>query len=304
MAEISTIRLNVALRELNISLDRAVEFLAQQNIEIEGRPTSKISMDTYQILLDEFETDKSKKDASHEISEEKRKEKESLRILQEKKEQERLEQQQKRQEIIKAKATINKPVTLGKIDLDTPKPKPEPTSPKEPQKAKSEDTSPQKNVPASDPEEKNETEEKPKSESKPNPDITDATPPTEDGVSKAIKTQYKTLSGPKKTGQVIDLDEFKKKEKGSVKSLHPNLLQGTQTTKTDSSPPKETDPIRSPKRQSLPMKRFKNKSVKPSKSSKGNLTNLREQNTGETKEINTVRSRRPNRPNKRQVAKF
>ena len=213
MAEISTIRLNVALRELNISLDRAVEFLAQQNIEIEGRPTSKISMDTYQILLDEFETDKSKKDASHEISEEKRKEKESLRILQEKKEQERLEQQQKRQEIIKAKATINKPVTLGKIDLDTP-PKPEPTSPKEPQKAKSEDKSPQKNVPVSDPEEKNETEEKPKSESKPKPDITDVTPLSEDGVSKAIKTQYKTLSGPKKTGQVIDLDEFKKKEKG------------------------------------------------------------------------------------------
>ena len=37
MAEVSKIRLNVALRELNISLDRAVEFLAQQNIEIEGR---------------------------------------------------------------------------------------------------------------------------------------------------------------------------------------------------------------------------------------------------------------------------
>ena len=90
MAELSTIRLNVVLRELNISLDRAVEFLAQQNIEIEGRPTSKISKDVYQILLDEFETDKSKKDASHEISEVKRKEKESLRILQEKKEQERL----------------------------------------------------------------------------------------------------------------------------------------------------------------------------------------------------------------------
>ena len=123
MAEISTIRLNVALRELNISLDRAVEFLAQQNIEIEGRPTSKISKDVYQLLLDEFETDKSKKDASHEISEEKRKEKERLRILQEKQEQERLEQQKKRQEIIKAKASISKPVTLGKIDLDPSKPK-------------------------------------------------------------------------------------------------------------------------------------------------------------------------------------
>ena len=108
MAETSTIRLNVALRELNISLDRAVEVLSQQNIEIEGRPTSKISRDVYQILLDEFETDKSKKDASHEISEEKKKEKESLRIQQEKKEQERLEQQQKKQEIIKAKASIFK----------------------------------------------------------------------------------------------------------------------------------------------------------------------------------------------------
>ena len=74
MSEISTIRLNVALRELNISLDRAVEFLAQQNIEIESRPTSKISKDVYQILLDGFETDKSKKDASHEVSEEKKKE--------------------------------------------------------------------------------------------------------------------------------------------------------------------------------------------------------------------------------------
>ena len=40
-----------------------------------------------------------------------------------KKELERQEKQQKFQEIIKAKATINKPVTLGKIDLDHPKSK-------------------------------------------------------------------------------------------------------------------------------------------------------------------------------------
>ena len=80
----------------------------------------KISRDVYQLLLDEFEIDKSKKDASHEISEEKKKEKESIRVLQEKKK-ERLEQQQKRQEVIKAKVNIKKPVTLGKIDLDTTK---------------------------------------------------------------------------------------------------------------------------------------------------------------------------------------
>ena len=144
MAEFSTIRLNVVLRELNISLDRAVEFLAQQNIEIEGRPTSKISKDVYQILLDEFETDKSKKDASHEISEVKRKEKESLRILQEKKEQERLDQLQKQQDIIKAKASISKPVTKGKIDLDATNPKPIPTSLKEVETSKPIPTTPQK----------------------------------------------------------------------------------------------------------------------------------------------------------------
>jgi hypothetical protein len=52
------------------------------------------------------------------------------------------------------------------------------------------------------------------------------------------------------------------KEKESVKSLHPNLLRGTQTIKTDI-PPKETDPIHSPKRQSLRMKKYKNKFAKP-----------------------------------------
>ncbi len=214
MSEISTIRLNVALRELNISLDRAVEFLAQQNIEIEGRPTSKISKDVYQILLDEFETDKSKKDASHEISEEKRKEKESMRILQEKKEQERLEQQQRRQEIIKAKASINKPVTLGKIDLDAPKAKPIPATAKEVVKPKVEEAAPQKNEATPLTEEKKDTVVKSESEPKAERDKKEAAPPTEAGDSNAIKTQYKTLTGPKKTGQTIDLDEFKKKEKG------------------------------------------------------------------------------------------
>jgi len=92
MADQPSIRLNKVLRELNISLDRAVEFLNQKGVEIDARPTTKITSEVYTILLDEFETDKSKKVASHEVGEEKRKEKESLRIIQEKKEQERLDQ--------------------------------------------------------------------------------------------------------------------------------------------------------------------------------------------------------------------
>src|SRR5690606_5720123 len=92
MAE--TIRLNKVLRELNISLDRAVEFLNSKGIEIEKRPTTKISQDTNNVLSDEFQTDASKKVKSQEVSEAKQKEKESLRI---KREQE-LEAKQKEDE--------------------------------------------------------------------------------------------------------------------------------------------------------------------------------------------------------------
>ena len=248
MADISTIRLNVALRELNISLDRAVEFLSQKDIEIEARPTAKISKDIYRVLLDEFATDKSKKDASHEISEEKKKEKESLRILQEKKEQERIELQQKRQEVIRAKATVTKPVMLGKIDLNPPKVVAKPPVEKKPVASKPPEVVVEKPVAKKEVEvvveEKvaKKTEEVPapapikevanmvaeapvKAEvAKPEAVATDSAAPeviaetTADATPtsvdpNAIKTKYKTLTGFKKTGQTIDLDEFKKKEK-------------------------------------------------------------------------------------------
>jgi len=118
MADQPSIRLNKVLRELNISLDRAVEFLNQKGVEIDARPTTKITSEVYTILLDEFETDKSKKVASHEVGEEKRKEKESLRIIQEKKEQERLDQIAKREEIKINRVAIEKTKALGKIDLE------------------------------------------------------------------------------------------------------------------------------------------------------------------------------------------
>ena len=43
----SPIRLNKVLKELNISLDRAVEFLSSKKIDIEPRPTSKIEKDNF-----------------------------------------------------------------------------------------------------------------------------------------------------------------------------------------------------------------------------------------------------------------
>ncbi|WP_055443782.1 translation initiation factor IF-2 [Lacinutrix himadriensis] len=133
-----TVRLNKVLRELNISIDRAVDFLESKGIEIEKRPTTKISEEVYQKLSNEFQTDASKRMASQEVSEAKLKEKEALRELREKEQEEKLKAEAKReeakqQEIVKAKSTLSGPKQVGKIDLnpkakkakEEPKPKTE-----------------------------------------------------------------------------------------------------------------------------------------------------------------------------------
>ncbi|MCD8416822.1 translation initiation factor IF-2 [Tenacibaculum finnmarkense genomovar finnmarkense] len=117
------IRLNKVLREFNISLDRAVEHLAKNGHKVESRPTAKISDAEYQILLDGFQTDKSKKVASKEVSEEKRKEKEANRLrVEEDQEKKRVEDEAKKQEVLKAKAKRLEVKTVGKIDIKTGKP--------------------------------------------------------------------------------------------------------------------------------------------------------------------------------------
>ena len=234
MSDQPTLRLNKVLRELNISLDRAVEHLSQHGHEIEARPTTKISQEVYNILLDEFETDKSKKDASAEISEEKRKEKENLRLEQEKLEQEKLEREKAQQEVIKARAALKKPKAVGKIDLepkaDPAKPaveKPEPVAekPEEAQAAVTEE----KEVPTVTAKEEATKEvaketSPAKEELKPAPvaakeettkeaDKADAPKNAEGEEGEKITTQYTKLTGPKKTGQTIDLNRFKQQEK-------------------------------------------------------------------------------------------
>ncbi len=209
MADQPNIRLNKVLRELNISLDRAVEFLNQKGLEVDARPTTKITSEVYSVLLDEFETDKSKKVASHEIGEEKRKEKESLRIIQEKKEQERLDQIAKREELKTNRVAVEKPKMLGKIDLDALNKPAKKVAEKKPEAPPVETPKATEEQPVTAPaildEEKKievsvaETIESPKEET------------TEE--NETLKTQYQKLTGPKKTGQTINLDEVNKKEK-------------------------------------------------------------------------------------------
>ena len=45
MSEERVIRINKILRELNISLDRAVDFLKEKGHEIEASPNAKISQE-------------------------------------------------------------------------------------------------------------------------------------------------------------------------------------------------------------------------------------------------------------------
>ncbi len=112
----ATMRLNKVLRELNISLDRAVEFLNSKGHDIEARPTTKISSEIYGVLSDEFQTDANKKIESKEVAVEKQKEKEALRIARE--EELEAKQEAKKPEVVKAKAQLSGPKQVGKIDLD------------------------------------------------------------------------------------------------------------------------------------------------------------------------------------------
>ena len=104
MAENKTMRLNKVLRELNISLDRAIEHLSSKGHDVDARPTTKISNEEYQVLLDGFQTDKSKKAESKEVGEEKRKEKEAIRLAREAElEKQRIEEEEKNT-VLKARA--------------------------------------------------------------------------------------------------------------------------------------------------------------------------------------------------------
>ena len=175
----SPIRLNKVLKELNISLDRAVEFLSSKKIEIEPRPTSKIDQITYDLLLDEFQTDKSDKDKLEEINTKKRKELEA-----------KLAEEIKEEELKSQQAIIKEETPIEKEEL-----KPQQTIKKE-ETPVEQDSTDKKEVSSSSPKVK-----QPIEDVKIDPDD-----------KSKIQTNFQKLSGLKKTGEVIDLDSINKKE--------------------------------------------------------------------------------------------
>ncbi|HAH33592.1 MAG TPA: translation initiation factor IF-2 [Flavobacteriaceae bacterium] len=248
MAEVKSIRLNKVLKEFNISLDRAVDFLKSKSIDIEARPTTKISDTEYKLLSEGFAKDKEKKVESKEVGEEKRKEKEELFNDRER---EREEQEKRKaeadaaakiaadalaaekaaaaaaQKVIEAKATLKGPKKVGKIDLDVKgnvktkqkevvapkisKDKPDDKQAKVAAPAAPENT--QQDTPLKKTATPLDKEAAKAVKTKKDTPATKEAEPTPAVVDESVTTQYKKLNGPNFTGQKIDLTQFKKPEK-------------------------------------------------------------------------------------------
>ncbi|MET7029731.1 translation initiation factor IF-2 [Sediminicola luteus] len=270
MADNATIRLNKVLRELNISLDRAVDFLGAKGHDVEARPTTKISNEVYQVLLDEFQTDMSKKVASKEVGEEKRKEKEALRQqLEQEQEEKRLAREKKAasEQVVKAKAELSGPKTVGKIDLSPKKKAQEPEAveetpakaaePVKEEKKKEEVVAEKPEVKAEVPVKKAEVE-KPVATEKPAEKkvaekaekVEEKKAPAEEAEktpeNETLTTQYQKLSGPKITGDKIDLSKFAKpKKKKEVSKAGDSADKKKRRKRIVSTPGQKTGPRQS-----------------------------------------------------------
>lgn len=241
MSEERAIRINKVLRELNISLDRAVDFLKDKGFVIESSPNAKISGAEYNALFNQFSADKGNKAASLEVSEEKRKEKEALRIERELEEKRRSEEEKQKQEVIKAKASLNGPVAVGKIDLNpkkaqTPAPDETPAAPATASvPAAAPAPAPAPEAPKAAPVAEKPVQEAPKAEAAPRPPVQEqpkqeapaATPEApKPAEEEKIQTQYQKLSGTTFTGQTIDLSQFDRNKK---KKEDPRAAKGPNT---------------------------------------------------------------------------
>ncbi|WP_339838758.1 translation initiation factor IF-2 [uncultured Flavobacterium sp.] len=241
MSEERAIRINKVLRELNISLERAVDYLKEKDHSIDSSPNAKISQAEYDILCGQFSADKGKKVASLEVGEEKRKEKEALkRELEKELEVKRLQEEKQKLEVIKAKAELSGPKTVGKIDLDSkksgkPQEKVVESTAETPKVGAPKVDAPKVEAPkaetpkAETPKvEINTVLEKPKVEKK-TPKVEKATesskkeekvPVVETSVEpeeEKVETQYTKLAGATFTGKTIDLSQFNKPKKKDPK---------------------------------------------------------------------------------------
>ena len=218
------IRLNKAVKEFNISMSRLVEFLQAKGFEVDANPNAQLEEAAYSALEAEFAKDSEQRKASHEV-------------VISKVPEEKLEMEEKKPEVIKAKATL-RPETkiLGKIDLNPKKetpaeePVPEPEIQETPKTEEKKETKQEFNVlgkidlsqiessskPKPKPQPVKEepkvevAKEEPKAEA-PDAEVQEEKPAVQE--PEKIETQYQKLDGPKILKEKIDLSQFQTKPK-------------------------------------------------------------------------------------------
>ncbi|MDY3440171.1 translation initiation factor IF-2 [Riemerella anatipestifer] len=256
------IRLNKAIKELNISVSRAVEFLRTKNIEIDSNPNALLAPEAYSALEAEFKKDGEQKKASNEV-------------VISKVPEEKIElKEEKAPEVIRAKSSEKlEPKVLGKIDLGQNKTEEKKTEVKEEPIVETEEKEepvkleadsqktelkvldkidlsqiessrpkPSKKLEAKKEKTVAKKEEKPevKKEEKSAVKVEEVVQPKKEAEVKEavvaeepqkIETNYQKLEGPKILKQTVDLSQFetrpkKKKRKRITKATDAKPVQG------------------------------------------------------------------------------
>ncbi|TXB67245.1 translation initiation factor IF-2 [Vicingus serpentipes] len=192
MAEGATVkRLSKVAREFNVGINTLVEYLASKGVQVESNPNTKIDGETYNILVGEFQSEKSAKEESKKVSIGTEKETISIEPIESVVEP-KVESPKEESPATSEKGKDEEIKVVGKIDLSTLNLKTRPDKkPKQKEEPKVE--APKKEEPKVE-KAVNKTEEKPieKIEEKP-----EAAPKREE-----IETVYEKLSAPKVLGKI------------------------------------------------------------------------------------------------------
>ena len=192
------IKISKAVKDLNIGMQTARDFLKKNNIEVDDNVNARISDDAYNLLIQKFKPAMQQKKAAEQIIHDRKEEKAAIAA----------EKKRREAEEIKPEVVIQKPKVVGKIELDTKgnpvTPKPADTPAPEPEVK---EEKPQQPAPVAAPEApKAETKPQPQPEkAEPQPEKEEPTTPQQVNITPQPTANAPLMQGPKVVGK-IDLD--------------------------------------------------------------------------------------------------
>ena len=192
------IKISKAVKDLNIGMQTARDFLKKNNIEVDDNVNARISDDAYNLLIQKFKPAMQQKKAAEQIIHDRKEEKAAIAA----------EKKRREAEEIKSEVVIQKPKVVGKIELDTKgnpvAPKPADTPAPEPEVK---EEKPQQPAPVVAPEaSKAETKPQPQPEkAEPQPEKEEPTAPQQVNITPQPTANAPLMQGPKVVGK-IDLD--------------------------------------------------------------------------------------------------